>query len=546
MRRYLVDIEDKNVAVYKSDFIVVGSGAAGLYTALKLSEFGSVAILAKGTEDDTSTFYAQGGIAAVTGDDDNVELHFRDTMEAGCHLGDPESVRILVESAPERVAELIEMGMLFDRSAHGFALGKEGAHSRRRILHTGGDKTGKELLTLLKRKVKENKSINLISDSFALDLLVKNGVCCGVLTSRGQKLEAYCGRGVVLATGGAGQLYAYTTNPSQVTGDGLAMAYRAGAELVDLEYIQFHPTAFYPNSHKVLLISEAVRGEGAYLLNNKNERFMINYHPDQELGPRDVVARAIETEAAGGRVSMDLRHLGKAFLQKRFPGIYSSCLQYGVDPAYDLLPVSPVAHYFTGGIKTDTYGRSTLPSLYAVGEAASTGIHGANRLASNSLLEALVFGYRLAASLGREKASEELEALPAGGERQIEKKRPAREVSKSVRRRIQHLMWSKVGLFRSAYPLSKAEKELGSMEALLNYEFNEPGGWELQNMITLASLVTRAAKLHKESRGCHYRKDYPKSLPEWHCRHLTFEKKNRAKEQENKKKEEFYCLIGTI
>src|SRR5215212_2903082 len=392
----------------RTRFLVVGSGVAGLHTAWRASEHGEVLVLTKRTLFDSSTAYAQGGIAAALGAGDSTELHRKDTLAAGAALCDREAVQVLVEEGPARVRELHAAGADFDLDPSGkFKLGKEAAHSRHRIVHAHGDQTGAEVARTLIARVQESKRVQVIETARVLELIVDRDRCCGVRASVAGSPVEIIADATVLATGGCGQVFRYTTNPVVATGDGFAIAHRAGVRLADMEFVQFHPTALDTPENPLQLISEAVRGEGAVLVNESGERFMKKRHRLAELAPRDVVARAIFREQKHGQVYLDARKLGQGFT-KRFPGIFAICRARGLDPRKHLIPVTPAAHYMMGGIVTDLAGRSNVGRLYAVGEVARTGVHGANRLASNSLLEGLVFAERVArdlasvAPLGRE------------------------------------------------------------------------------------------------------------------------------------------------
>src|SRR6267154_6429992 len=384
----------------ETDFLVIGAGVAGLRAAIELAPAGRVLVLAKREITDSNTQFAQGGIAAALSDEDEISLHLQDTLNAGDGLCNPEAAKVLVEDAPEHIEELIAWGTEFDREGTKLTFGREGAHSRNRILHAHGDSTGREIQRALYARAKAIPEIAIHEFEFSTDLVSHDGRVVGVrvLDEHGSHSTIHASA-VLLATGGMGQLYLNTTNPAVSTADGVAMAYRAGAEVSDMEFIQFHPTALYLKKAPRFLLSEALRGEGAYLRNIELNRFMAKYHPMGELAPRDVVARAIVHEMEVSRtkdpfVYLDLTHLNAAKVKKRFPRIYSTCLQYNVDIASELVPIRPAAHYAMGGVRTDLEGRTTLPGLYAAGEAAGTGVHGANRLASNSLLEGLVFGAR--------------------------------------------------------------------------------------------------------------------------------------------------------
>ena len=390
-------------AVPEADFLVIGSGVAGLRAALELARVGRVIVLTKGHPLQSNSIFAQGGVAVAMSEEDDVAIHLTDTVKAGHGLCRREAVRVLVEEGPNRIQELIQWGAKFDKTGGKFAFAREAAHSRSRILRARGDATGNEMVRALLSQVVRQKQIVRLDYHFTVDLVVEAGRCCGAVV-----LDEYSGeqfilpaKAVLLSTGGAGQIFARTTNPPNATGDGMAMAFRAGAELQDMEFVQFHPTALYLPSSPPFLLSEAMRGEGGQLRNNKGEAFMPRYHPLGVLAPRDIVARAIWTEMAATRarhVYLDVTHLGSNFVKRRFPTIYATCLRHDIDITEEWIPVSPSAHYMMGGVATDINGATTLPGLFAAGEVACSGVHGANRLASNSLLEGLVFGMRAGAA----------------------------------------------------------------------------------------------------------------------------------------------------
>lgn len=485
------------------DFIVIGSGVAGLRAALELAKAGRVVVLTKDRLDESNTEYAQGGVAVALSDDDEIDLHVEDTLIAGAGLCDEKAVRILVEEGPRYITELIELGAQFDREGGELAFTREAAHSRRRILHAHGDSTGREIVRALIAAAKKHPNIQLTAHAATIGLTVEDGRCCGVQfvdPNESLRREMFA-RAVVLATGGAGQLFAQTTNPSVATGDGMAMAYAAGAMMCDLEFVQFHPTALALPEAPRFLLSEALRGEGAILRNHQGEAFAKNYDQRAELAPRDIVARAIVAEAKRTNqrwMFLDLTHLDAAFLRERFPKIYETCLRYGLDMAKDLLPVSPAVHYVMGGVRTDTHGRTTLPGLYAAGEVACTGVHGANRLASNSLLEGLVFGARA----GKAALKDSLPATVKPETDPVEFDLADWRLDQHTKSRVQELMWWKVGLIRRAEDLKAAIKELAQMSA-------ENVNQRTRNFVTLAHLMTEAALWREESRGGHFREDFP-------------------------------------
>ena len=449
------------------DFLVIGAGVAGLRAAIELADAGRVIVLAKREVRDSATHYAQGGIAAALSDEDEVSLHLQDTLVAGDGLCNTEAVRVLVEEGPARIEELIEWGTQFDRNGTKLAFTREGAHSRNRILHAHGDSTGREILRALYAKAKTLKNISVLEFEMSSDLLVENGRVVGVsvIGEKGQ-FQHIPASAVLLATGGLGQLYRNTTNPEVATGDGVAMAYLAGAEISDMEFIQFHPTALYLKKAPRFLLSEALRGEGAYLRNMEMHRFMAKYHALAELAPRDVVARAIVhelevTQSQDPVVYLDLTHLDPEHVKQRFPRIYSTCLEHNVDITTELIPIRPAAHYAMGGVRTDLAGQTSVAGLYAAGEAAATGVHGANRLASNSLLEGLVFGARAGQSMRELLGSRTTHSEP---KRAASSNGPVDSGLESLIGHTRDVMWSKVGIVRDAKGLRQAIRELQELE----------------------------------------------------------------------------------
>ena len=488
----------------ETDFIVVGSGIAGLRAAVALAPHGHVTVLTKDQVTESNTEYAQGGVAVVLSDDDAIELHYQDTLDAGAGLCDAEAVQTLVEQGPLYITDLIEHGAEFDREDGQLTFTREAAHSRSRILHARGDATGREIVRALVAWSKKFPTIQYQPHACTQSLVIKDGRCVGVtfVDPKTSLIRALYARAVMLATGGAGQLYLHTTNPDVATGDGMAMAYRAGAVMADLEFIQFHPTALcLPNAPR-FLISEALRGEGGHLLNLSGERFMPRYDARAELAPRDIVSRGIHFEMARTHaihVWLDMRHLDHDFVRGRFPKIYHTCLMYNVDITRDLIPVSPAAHYTMGGVRTDTFGRTSIAGLYAAGEVTCTGVHGANRLASNSLLEGLVFGAKAGETAAREAAATIVSAAPRDWD--IGEKADWR-IDDGTRADVKQIMWHKVGITRNESVLSEAIADLEAIAA-------RPLNTRSWNFVTLARLVAEAARERRESRGAHYRSDYP-------------------------------------
>lgn len=493
----------------EADFLLIGGGVAGLYAAYCAAQRGSVALITKSALTESNSAWAQGGVAAAVAPDDSPRFHLEDTLTAGRNLCNEKAVEILTREGPERVHEVEALGANFDRKNGAYDLGREGGHRRRRILHSEGSATGGHLVNVLTRRVRECSTIHVFEHTAALELISESGRCIGVRARdmRSGANRLFLAAQTILATGGAAGLFLRTTNPPTATGEGIGLAYQAGAEVMDLEFMQFHPTALYSRDDRSFLISEAVRGEGAHLLNAAGERFMLRYHEMGELAPRDVVSAAIHKEMKESKrdfVFLSLEHLGGDFVRRRFPNIYQECLKQGIDITRDRVPVAPAAHYTIGGVRTDLEGRTSLEGLSACGEVAATGVHGANRLASNSLLECLVFGKRAVESASGEKAS------PADWQTAGEQAGCAWEESADEARRLGILLTNQVGLVRDQAGLCGAKRELESMRT---------SGGKLPvdgcHRLTVASLMVQSALLRTESRGVHLREDFPNEDPLW-------------------------------
>ena len=522
----------------RSDFLVLGSGVAGLTFALKVADYGTVALVTKKGIMDSNTSQAQGGVASVFGQLDSFDLHIQDTLAAGDGLCNPEVVEMVVKNGPDRILELINLGVNFNLSRKSaedepaLDLGREGGHSRKRIVHAQ-DMTGQEIERVLVEHVRRNNRITVYENHIAIDLItlstrIKRGavittheeVCHGayVQDRNTQEVKTFCAKITMLATGGAGKVYLYTSNPDIATGDGIAMAYRAGAMVANLEFVQFHPTCLYHPEAKNFLISEAVRGEGAYLVDAAGRRFMEKYDPQKELACRDVVARAIDTElkkTGKDSVFLDISHKDAEFIKTRFPNLYERCLSFGIDMTREPIPVVPAAHYMCGGVATDTWGRTDIKQLYAIGETACTGLHGANRLASNSLAEALVYAHRAALQAVEDLKQISETSLPELSPWDDSGTTDSDELIMVAHNwdEIRRFMWNYVGIVRSNKRLERAKHRIESIQSEIRdyyWDFRIFSDLiELRNIATVAELIIKCARKRKESRGLHYNIEYP-------------------------------------
>lgn len=544
MQRYLMNFDTRSLPVYEAEALVIGSGVAGLTAAWHLARAGKSVLLAvRDTLFDSNTNKAQGGIAASFGSDDNPQLHLADTLVAGAGLTDRDIAELVVTEGPEDIRLLAAHGAEFDRTADGqLALGREGCHCRHRIVHAHGDATGAEVARALNAMVAQEARVRPLTHCYVVDLLVHEGHVHGAVALLDGKKVVLRAPAVVLATGGTGRLFSKTTNPEGATGSGLAMAWRAGAEVMDMEFVQFHPTALALEGCPNFLISEAVRGAGAVLRNGKGERFMPKYHPMAELAPRDVVARCIFKEMQeGGMDHAFLDATGISEAARKFPMIAETCRQYGVDIEKDLIPIAPAAHYMMGGVHTDAHGRTNVAGLYACGEAACTGLQGANRLASNSLLEGLVFGRRVAQAIAAAEAPEAPRAAFCA-ELQFEEhglREAALSDTARLNRETQVLMTQYLGIRRYAPGILKAIQELSRLSALREgYAAETAEELDLRGRLIADLLIARAALRRRESRGAHYRMDYPEKSEKWRCHVLDSKEEQAALEQEKGESED--------
>ena len=521
-RRYLTAFDPRDLPHHFADVLVIGGGVAGLRAALGIPESLRVLVVTKDEVRESNSTYAQGGIAGVLDPEDHFENHIADTLAAGKGLCDPEVVELMVREAPQRIAELVGWGTEFDQADGQVALTREGGHSHARIVHALGDATGREVMRAVIQATRTRSNARIWQNSFTIDLLTHEGRCRGAIVwdpRRGPSL--IWARATVLATGGAGQLFRETTNPPIATGDGHALAYRAGAELRDMEFMQFHPTVLYIAGSSRSLVTEAIRGEGAYLRDRNGFRFMPGYNPAAELAPRDDVSRAIVAQMAKTQhpcVYLDLSHLDPAHVRMRFPGFDALCRGFDLDITRDPIPVRPGAHYMIGGVTVDHDARTTLPGLWAAGEVTSSGLHGANRLASNSLLEGLVHGARAAEDIVRVLEAEgdgRLEVAPIMSLTSPRVSRTPLDIA-DIREALRALMWRSCGITRDARGLAEAAESVDFWcRYALNHIYDDPTGWTLQNLLTVARLMIASAQEREESRGVHSRSDFPAADPAW-------------------------------
>ncbi len=514
LRRYLVNVDSAATHQLFTDCLIVGAGIAGLRAAIEAAQRSSVILLCKESLQESNTWKAQGGIAAVLNKTDTFESHITDTLNTGCGLCNEEIVNLVVRQGPQLIQQLIDWGAKFDLTDGHIAATIEGGHSHPRIAHAHGDETGRIIAETLINKVRENPNIKIIENFFAIDLITNgNNQCLGIIGCDNRGPQIIWAANTILSTGGAGMLYRETTNPDVATADGIAMAYRAGAVLQDLEFMQFHPTTLYIAGASRALITEALRGEGAVLVDSNGSAFMKEYHRDAELAPRDIVSRAILSQMLktdSTHVYLDVRHLDKKHFEKRFPTISELCESFDIDVSRDLIPVRPSAHYIIGGVKTDAQARTNIANLYACGEVASTGLHGANRLGSNSLPEGLVFGKiaGLSASENVKTGNSYVKHPPI--KYQIPLSDRSRLDTADIRNSLRSLMWRNVGIIRKAQPLRESQEIIKFWNRyVMDKVFDAPPGWECQNMLTVCILMAQAAELRQESRGVHFRSDFP-------------------------------------
>ncbi len=518
--RHLVPFDLRKLRVQETDVVVVGSGLAALRAAIEAGDSARVLVVTKREAMESNSRYAQGGIAAAIHEQDTLESHIADTLATGHGIADERVVRTVITEGADAVREVISWGARFDRVGRSLSFALEGGHSRARVLHRG-DETGLELERTLLATARSRRRISFLENAFAVDVLTRDGEAAGVLVHDGRQLRAVLARSVVLATGGAGQLFRETTNPAVATGDGVAMAYRAGAHLMDLEFIQFHPTTLYLAGASRALVSEAVRGASGTLRDRHGRAFMKDYHPRGDLAPRDVVSRSMLQQmlkTGDTQVYLDITHIPPKDVKRQFPGLVGVCARFGLDFARHPIPVRPAAHYLIGGVKVDPEGRSSLPGLFAAGECAAAAFHGANRLASNSLLECLVFGRRAGRSAAEHRGRKPRRDLAFPGRFQ-----PAQGIDlDDLRNSLRSLMWRQVGIERTGPGLADADERMTFWSSyVMRMGFQSPAGWELQNLLTIGTLVARCAGLRTESRGVHFRADRPRRDDRRWKRHIS-------------------------
>jgi L-aspartate oxidase len=525
-RRYLVNINSISTHQLFTDVLIIGAGIAGLRAAIEAAQRRNVIIVCKSSLENSNTWNAQGGIAAVLDKTDSFESHIADTLETGCGLSDPGVTELVVRQGPGLVEQLLDWGAEFDMDDGNIAVSLEGGHTHPRVAHAHGDETGRIIAETLIKKTRQNPNIKVMENFFAIDLLTNhNNECVGLIGADGRgEPQIIWAANTILATGGAGRIYRETTNPEVATGDGLAMAYRAGVLLQDLEFMQFHPTTLYIAGASRALITETLRGEGAILLDSEGRQFMKDYHESAELAPRDIVSRAILTQMLktnATHVYLDIRHFDKKHFAKRFPLINELCESFDINIGKDLIPVRPSAHYMIGGVKTDITARTNIENLYACGEVAATGLHGANRLGSNSLLEGLVFGKIVGQSASARKKSGSSHIRHPAMKYQIPHSNRTRLDTTDVRNSLRALMWRNVGITRTAQPLAEAQEIIRFWQRyVMDKTFDSPDGWECQNMLTVSLLMARSAQARQESRGVHFRGDFPNIDDEHFKKHI--------------------------
>ncbi|RKY11228.1 MAG: L-aspartate oxidase [Planctomycetota bacterium] len=532
-RRYLVPIDTASTQQLFTDCLVIGTGIAGLRATIQAAQNCGVTLVCKGSLADSNTWNAQGGIASVLADDDSFADHIADTLATGCGICDREVVELVVKQGPCLIRQLTDWGTEFDMAGDQIDITVEGGHSHARIAHAQGDSTGRVIAEALMRKVKQKPNINVIENFFVIDIITDENECVGAIgCNRAGEFQVIWAASTILATGGAGRLYRETTNPEAATADGIAIAYRAGAVVRDMEFMQFHPTTLYIAGASRALITETLRGEGAMLLDSENNRFMTDYHKAAELAPRDVVSRAIldrMLKTGSTHVYLDIRHFDKKHFARRFPVISELCESFDIDVSKELIPVRPSAHYMIGGVKTDSEGATSIRNLYACGEVASTGLHGANRLGSNSLLEGLVFG-KIAGKLAS--------GHPKAGANHLKHRRIRCDIALSdrsrldaddVRNSLRALMWRNVGITRKAQPLAEAQEIIDFWQRyVMDKVFDSAYGWECQNMLTVCLLMAQAAEKRVESRGVHYREDFPETDDKNFANHIELTRSLQA------------------